>query len=317
MCVHFAPLIQVIVIVLLAFKSGLSNRIVFNGEVMNKKRVSIAIPASIVSDIPHLREKTSKIGLIGRTAAIFGIEEIIVYQDDLGTAQETDVNLVTLILTYMDTPQYLRKKFFELRPELRYAGILPPLRTPHHPLTKKIAELKVGEYREGVIIARKGENTLVDIGIEKPAVIEGEQHPMRKRVTIRIASIDERVVVKLAKPQEIPYYWGYEVTVWKGSFGKHLKNAPFDLKIATSKYGAIFADVKEKVAERWKLAEKVLILFGAPLKGLYEITKQEGLNLTELVNFVVNTIPGQWTETVRTEEALLATLAVFNCCLKL
>jgi hypothetical protein len=56
-----------------------------------------------------------------------------------------------------------------------------------------------------------------------------------------------------------------------------------------------------------------LIVFGAPTKGLYEIAKQEGLNLNRIVDFVVNTIPGQLTETVRTEEALIATLAVFNC----
>lgn len=281
---------------------------------MRRKLISITIPASIISDTPHLREKTLKIGLIGRAAAIFGIEEIIIYRDEPEMNQEADVNLVTLLLSYMETPQYLRKKLFKLRPELRYAGILPPLRTPHHPLKNRAADLKVGEYREGVAVARVNEGTLVDIGVEKPALIKGTQIPMKKRVTVKITSVKERVTGELAKRQEIPFYWGYRVTVWKDSFSRRLKSEPFDLKIATSRYGALFTDVKDDIAEKWKKAETVLVVFGAPAKGLYEITKNEGFNLDEIVDFVVNTIPEQKTETVRTEEALLATLAVFNCC---
>ena len=48
---------------------------------MDKKKIAIAIPASTISDTPHLREKTAKIGLIGRAAAIFRVDEIIVYPD--------------------------------------------------------------------------------------------------------------------------------------------------------------------------------------------------------------------------------------------
>jgi hypothetical protein len=45
---------------------------------------------------------------------------------------------------------------------------------------------------------------------------------------------------------------------------------------------------------------------------LYEIAKNEGLKLDNIVDFVINTIPMQGTETVRTEEALIASLAVLN-----
>jgi predicted SPOUT superfamily RNA methylase MTH1 len=45
---------------------------------------------------------------------------------------------------------------------------------------------------------------------------------------------------------------------------------------------------------------------------LYEIAADEGLRLEKLLDFVVNTFPCQGTETVRTEEALLATLAVLS-----
>ena len=49
---------------------------------MDRKKLTIAIPASIISDTPHLREKTSKIGSIARSAAIFRVNEIIIYSND-------------------------------------------------------------------------------------------------------------------------------------------------------------------------------------------------------------------------------------------
>lgn len=280
---------------------------------MQRKRISIAIPASVVSDTPHLREKTSKIGLIGRAAAIFGVAEIIIYKDELKLNQRADMDFIATLLSYMETPQYLRKKLFKLRPELRYAGILPPLRTPHHPLAKRAADLKVGECREGVTVAKVKEGMLVDIGVDKPALIPETHLPLKKRVTVKINGVGKYVEVSLADRNEIPYYWGYTVTAWEDSFGKLVKNRLFNLKIATSRYGVFFTNVKEKIAERWKSAKDILIAFGAPAKGLYEIAEQEGLNLNQIVNFVVNVIPGQSTETVRTEEALIASLGVFSC----
>ena len=288
----------------------------FDGErAMPRKRISVAIPASVVSDTPHLREKTSKIGAIGRAAAIFGVEEIIIYKDETKKDQKAEMELIATLLSYMEAPQYLRKRLFKLRPELRFAGILPPLRTLHHPLGKKTTDLKVGEYREGVTIAKAREGTLVDIGVDKPALIPGAQLVIGKRVTVKIMGLDKRVMASLVNREEIPYYWGYRTTVWKNSFGKLMKDKRFALKIATSKYGAPFSDIKRKIAEKWNKADAILVVFGAPTKGLYEIAKQEEFNLDEVVDFVVNTVPEQLTETVRTEEALMASLAVFNCCL--
>jgi predicted SPOUT superfamily RNA methylase MTH1 len=54
------------------------------------------------------------------------------------------------------------------------------------------------------------------------------------------------------------------------------------------------------------------VAFGAPSRGLHEIVKEEEAKLDSTVDFVVNMIPEQGTATVRTEEALLASLAVFN-----
>jgi hypothetical protein len=279
---------------------------------LQRKKLSIAIPASVISDTPHLREKTSKIGLVGRAAAIFRVDEIIIYPDNPKVNQTADMDLIATLLAYMETPQYLRKRLFKLRPELQYAGILPPLRTAHHPLNRKMKNLKVGEYREGVTLSRTKEGTLIDIGVEQPALIPNKQLPMEKRFTVKITKVEKRVEVELANRDEIPTYWGYIVTAERHSLGKLVRSRGFDLTVATSKRGVPFANVAEKIAEKWKKADSILVAFGAPSQGLYEIVKNEGLNLDDVVDFVVNTIPIQGTETVRTEEALFASLAILN-----
>ena len=279
---------------------------------MQRKKLSIAIPASVISDTPHLREKTSKIGLVGRAAAIFRVDEIIIYPDNPKVNQTADMDLIATLLAYMETPQYLRKRLFKLRPELQYAGILPPLRTPHHPLNRRMKNLKVGEYREGATLSRTKEGTLIDIGVEQPALIVNSQLLIGKRVTVKITKVEKRVEVEVANRDEIPIYWGYRVAAEKNSFGKIVKSKGFDLTVATSKYGVPFPDVAEKIAQKWKKANTILVAFGAPTQGLYEIVKNEGLNLDDVVDFVVNTISMQGTETVRTEEALFASLAILN-----
>lgn len=279
---------------------------------MQRKKLSIGIPASVISDTPHLREKTSKIGLVGRAAAIFRVDEIIIYPDNPKVNQTADMDLIATLLAYMETPQYLRKRLFKLRPELQYAGILPPLRTPHHPLNRRMKNLKVGEYREGATLSRTKEGTLIDIGVEQPALIVNSQLLIGKRVTVKITKVEKRVEVEVANRDEIPIYWGYRVAAEKNSFGKIVKSKGFDLTVATSKYGVPFPDVAEKIAEKWKKANTILVAFGAPTQGLYEIVKNEGFNLDDVVDFVVNTVPMQGTETVRTEEALFASLAILN-----
>jgi predicted SPOUT superfamily RNA methylase MTH1 len=82
--------------------------------------------------------------------------------------------------------------------------------------------------------------------------------------------------------------------------------------VGTSIKGAKWAGIAGELTGKWRKADSVLVAFGAPTRGLYEIAKDEGVKLVELVDFVVNTIPAQGTETVRTEEALLATLAILN-----
>jgi predicted SPOUT superfamily RNA methylase MTH1 len=277
-----------------------------------RKTFCIAIPASVVSDVPHLREKTSRLGLIGRAAAIFRVNEIVIFPDNLHNVQKSDAGLVCTLLRYLETPQYLRKRLFKLNPDLQYAGILPPLRTPHHPLSHRTKELRVGEFREAVVLSASEKQALMYIGVEQPALMRNESVTVGKRVTVKVIKTGKPLEVGLADREEAPSYWGYSVTVEKRPFGSFVKNRDFDLTIATSKYGSPLADMNREIVKKWTEANSVLVAFGAPSKGLLEIVGNEGPQLSELVDFVVNMVPMQGTETVRTEEAVIATLAVFN-----
>ncbi len=276
------------------------------------QKFSIAIPASFVSDTPHLREKTFRIGLVGRAAAIFQINEIIVYPDMLDIDQTRDTNLLALILSYMETPQYLRKKLFKIRSELRYAGVLPPLRTPHHPLINRLRNLNIGEYREGVVVSSSTRGSFVDVGVEQPAFILEKRLSPNTRVTVKITQLQKQFLAALASREEIETYWGYKVTAFGVPFGQLVKKQNFNLVIATSRKGKPITEIMDTLKENWKTSKKILVAFGAPTQGLYEIAAQESIKLEDIAHFIVNTIPNQGTETIRTEEALYATLAVLN-----
>ena len=277
-----------------------------------EQKLAIAIPISIISDVPHLREKTLKIGLIGRAASIFRVNEILIFPDVPGSSQQRDRNLMVSLLSYMETPQYLRKHLFKIKPELRFAGILPPLRTPHHPLGKRIKDLKIGEYREGAIISITNSGSIVDFGVERPGLISGQKIPINSRVTIKILKIGKNPRVSLVNSDEIDSYWGYKVISSKASFGKIVKSRAYDFVIATSKNAPSFVSLIDNLVKRWKKSKRILLAFGAPSRGLQEILAQEKINLNNIVDYVINTIPFQGTETVRTEEALYASLALLN-----
>ncbi len=279
---------------------------------MMKKQLSIAIPASVVADTPHLREKTSKMGYIARAAAIFRVNKIIVYADNPKINQKRDLDFVVTLLRYLETPQYLRKRLFELKPELQYVGVLPPLRTPHHPLQGKTRDLHVGDYREGVVLSKTKNGVLVDVGVEKPAFLRSDSLSANQRLSLKISKNAEQFEVQIVDKAEIQIYWGYSVFSETRNLREFLERSEFDLTIATSKIAPSFQDQVGALSSKWHKAKQVLTLFGAPSHGLFEIAKDQGVRLEALVDFVANMISEQGTETVRTEEALVATLAIIN-----
>jgi predicted SPOUT superfamily RNA methylase MTH1 len=217
--------------------------------------------------------------------------------------------LIQLLLIYTETPQYLRRRLFKKRDELRYVGILPPLRTPHHPITKRIDLLNLGEFREGVIIEKENGKSIVDIGIDVPLIAEGRSPSTGSRVTIKISSVKPKLKGVLVKRNQINVYWGYQVILPNKRIDALISSGKFDIKIATSRHASFLTNVEDNIIEQIKEANSILIAFGSPKRGLREIL---GNTYCDVFDFDFNAIPHQGTDTVRTEEAIAASLALLN-----
>jgi predicted SPOUT superfamily RNA methylase MTH1 len=92
------------------------------------------------------------------------------------------------------------------------------------------------------------------------------------------------------------------------------------LRIATSRYGeSIDTDLLRKIGAE-SGSEDVLVVFGAPHKGISEIMDEEKREEREKreksfiaeFDYTLNALPDQGTATVRLEEAVVATLAILN-----
>ncbi|MEM3382068.1 MAG: putative RNA uridine N3 methyltransferase [Candidatus Bathyarchaeia archaeon] len=276
-----------------------------------KWRLCIAIPASLTEDTPHLREKTFKVGLVGRASSIFRVEDIMIYRDKPEMDQRETARLAEAILKYMDTPQYLRRSLIRLNPNLKYVGILPPLRTPHHQVSKNIRDLKIGDFRQGVVSTRIGGKTLIDVGLDKPVTVD-EKLPKGLRLTVRIVKVDGEVEAVKVPEDEISIYWGYNVTVTNLPLAESTRKVGFDLVVATSRFGRMVSEVLPRLQSTLNESRRVLVAFGSPTEGLSQILAKEGLSLNEYADYTVNTVPNQGVETVRSEEAIYATLSIIN-----
>ena len=271
---------------------------------MYKDELSIFIPNSFLSESKDLKIRTYKVGILGRALAVFQADNVIIYDDghEKNEDGENDGAFIAEVLSYMNTPQYLRKKAFPIRPELKHVGILPPLRTPHHPVNN---QPDVGDYRQGFTVKRNKKGTFVDIGMDKLAFCK-EQLSVKQIFDFKITKIAKKeVIVTPDKPDDI--YWGYNVISSNKSLKNSLKLIKPNLVVETTRYGdyidSIFDELKHKVDE----CNSIAILFGGPYSSIQEDVSNPNWELVKL-----NTIPGQGTETVKTEEAVVATLSLFN-----
>jgi hypothetical protein len=265
--------------------------------------------ASLVADNPSLRQKTVKVGSVGRSLAIFRVGKVCIYNDDDPRVknQKAESKLIALLLNYMDTPQYLRKLLFPSTEELSYAGLLSPLRTPHHPLESE--KNREGDYRDGVVIETSGRRSLLEIGLPEKGVVE-EKLAVGQRLTVKLGKRSgNEIPVEVAARGEVQQYWGYEVMQAR-SLTEGLKVLKSDYSIGTSRLGQNLYEAVEAIKSG--NPRSVAVVFGGPYAGLPEICKRQGADVDELFDILVNTVPEQGTATVRTEEALLATLALLN-----
>ena len=145
--------------------------------------------------------------------AIFKADNVVIYNDnhDKNKDGKEDGAFIAEVLNYMNTPQYLRKQAIPIKSELRHVGILPPLRTPHHPVNN---QPDVGDYRQGFTVKRNKKGTFVDIGMDELAFCK-EQLTVKKIFDFKITKIAKKeVIVTPDKPDDV--YWGYNVisSIW-------------------------------------------------------------------------------------------------------
>jgi len=244
----------------------------------------VLVPGSLAMDTQNPRLETYKIGQVGRALAVFGVDEVVVYEDP----DERKGRKVARILEYQAAAPYLRKRIFPISEELEHVGVLPPLNLPLHKVPRWT---EAGQVRYGAMAGRR-----VDIGLDKLAEFDGDEEPdPGEQFPVEVtAAHSDRVLVEPYEPDEDEHI-GFEA-----SRTPSLSTAdPDGPVLGTSREG-------EPLTDEHLEDGPVTLALGSPRRGLQQILDDE----PEWP--MVNTIPGQHTESVRLEEALVASLGVIN-----
>ncbi|KAF7655239.1 hypothetical protein LDENG_00058940 [Lucifuga dentata] len=288
--------------------------------------VSVALPGSVLDNAQSAELRTYLAGQIARACVVFCVDEIVVFDEHgedvktvegefkgVGKKGQACIQLAR-ILQYLECPQYLRKWFFPKHQDLQYAGLLNPLDSPHH---MRIDE--ESDYREGVVLDRptkEGKGSLVNCGMRKDVRID-KQLQSGLRVTVKLnktqsqeSKLYKGVVVAPHVPRtEGGLYWGYSVRLascLSAVFTESPYKEGYDRTIGTSERGN---DLDQTTLSPFK---HLLVVFGG-LQGLEaSVDSDQNLDVTDpsvLFDFYLNTCPGQGSRTIRTEEAILISMA--------
>ncbi len=273
-------------------------------------QISIALPASLIGVSEDLRVKTFRAGLVGRAAAIFMVDEVIVYLDDYSRRSLENQRVFSKLLNYMVVPQYLRKIVFRKEEELRFAGLLPPLKIPSHTVPSSLKHVAPGGFRLAAVVKESAKKIVLEAGLEKRLIAPVPESPLQPRVgDIVLARVEDprRLLATIVSPTHSPFYLGYRVSSPRATLGELLKKAE-GVKIGTSKYGGLFWSRLRELKALASRGGRMLIVFGSPSMGIREMLARENMRVDDAFDIVVNTVGEQGTETVRTEEALYITL---------
>jgi predicted SPOUT superfamily RNA methylase MTH1 len=276
-------------------------------------QLTIAIPDSAVTDCTDLRTKTEKIFQIARVAAIFQVQDILIYHDPFlkPSRANRERRIISRILQYIECPQYLRKRLFPLSRDTSAVGVLSPLATPHHIRSR---DLKQNEIREAAIFLNQN-RVLADVGGTHPLEVLS---PPRKsllnktlRVTAKIRKTKEGLKAEILPKPPKNIYWGYSVHTSTTTLGKLLVNRS-EFKIATSKscqpIKSFSTDMRKK--------SSLLVAFGGPYQGIPEMVKAEGKKVSELFNCCFSILQNYGTRSLRLEEAIMITFSKLDDHLK-
>lgn len=269
--------------------------------VPRKWTVSIALPGSILDNVKHKSQelRTTLACQVARAAAIFCVDEIVVFREciDRSENEEDSTDDLVHLLSYMDTPQYLRKHLFPVSAKLRNVGLLNPLNLPNH-----FSRQETPRWRDGVAVLAgrathqktppsKKDNgqrltRYVDVGLPQLAEVD-VPIPMSTRVTVDLLDSGEGYgacpgkylygrIVPRSHPRETEgLYWGFSVRKADSllealSGGVDDAGNGYDLVIGTSERGdPIRSAVGSQHTARFMLPEfnRALIVFGG-VQGL-------------------------------------------------
>jgi len=296
--------------------------------------VSVLVPSSLAREAEDKREATRKLGYVARAATIFRADRLLVFPDPDGE-QRWGGGFVETVLRYAATPPYLRKEAWGRRDELEYAGVLPPLRATSWTGSGSNGS---GSLRQGIVTEVGPDRRVrVNCGMQHPislvapperALDEGE------RVTVRISS--RRPVRAKIVDEPLP---GFEVD--RADLPAALGREGAGVRIAASRHGEPLTVSRLRTLAGRVEDDGMTVAFGAPERGLpaildlaieavgdadaaadavageTEVEPESGSD-TDIdadadrsagFDLWLDTIPNQGSETVRTEEAMFATLA--------
>ena len=285
--------------------------------------LSVLIPSSIVDNAQSKELRTYLIGEIARTLGIFKVSEVIIFHDKLKDNSKDYINYFIKNLQYLETPQYLRKTLFPMSEDLKLSGLMNPLESQHH-----LRKDEWSPYREGCVLERpvNGEYSWVNIGLNKDCKIN-QKLPPRTRVTVKLneTHFDPKLkyytgtVVSMSEPFiKNGTYWGYVVRVcetYNDIFNDSIYKEGYDFIIGTSDKGENYRNANY---EKKKDFKHCLIIFGgiSGIEGMMIDDEHNQINSKDNVgkNFdlYLNTCMNQGLRTIRTEEAILISLAVIR-----
>ena len=272
-------------------------------------RLDVLIPSSFSRDTPHPRDRTMRLGMLARALAAARVDTLVIYHEDPGRPEEANARLIKMVMDYLNTAPYLRRRLYPLARELRYAGILPPLNIPTHP-----ESLEVGgeHWREGLVVSG-GEVSVIEAGMGRPIKV-GRRLVEGSRILVHVKPGKRRPRITVRSRRKAPIYPGFKTTI----VGEPLREITrgYGLSIATSRKGRDIREAMEELREMAGKAGRICVAFGAARQGLAEILQQQGASLEEAFHMALNTMPMQGVRTIRTEEAVYYTLAILNLVLR-
>jgi methyltransferase len=292
-------------------------------------------------------QKTALIGTIARACAVFCVDEIIVFDDGQTAIKPPEPSGYTAfsdpgyffyhVLSFLETPPYLRRTLFPMHPDLKLAGALPSLDMPHHLRSDEWCP-----FREAVTVRPIQSNdgkhgTLVDAGLSSRMFVP-VQLEEKTRVTLKLPEdastshredkLQECEAVSPDIPRETAgYYWGYSVRQ-ASSLSTVFTESPYDdgydVSIGTSERGVsadtiLQPDGASYVTPTW--AHLLVVLGGvagieAALAADKDLQQAGVTEAKDLFDSWINLVPSQGSRTIRTEEAIWIALTTIHPALR-